>query len=96
MNINSTFTSTRTAITVNTAQVWTSKAMAQRCGPMLMRSGKPCGIQPSTSRRVASKAAEKSTTTVRRGMSPQKEKIKIKWGGEKRERCFYASSQYAM
>ena len=34
MNINSTFTSTRTAITVNTAQVWTSKAMAQRCGPM--------------------------------------------------------------
>lgn len=35
MNINSTFTSTRTAITVNTAQVWTSKAMAQRCRPML-------------------------------------------------------------
>lgn len=27
MNINSTFTSTRTAITVNTAQVWTSKAI---------------------------------------------------------------------
>lgn len=32
MNINSTLTSTRNAITVNTTQVWTSKAMAQRCG----------------------------------------------------------------
>lgn len=82
MNINSTFTSTRTAITVNTANVWTSKAMAQRCGPLLrcaLSHGRNSALR---SRHVASSATEKSTITVRQEME--------------RKGCPYASSHYAM
>lgn len=68
MNINSTFTSTRTAITVNTAQVWTSKAMAQRCGPMLRCALSDGRYSALPSSHVASKATEKSTITVRQEM----------------------------
>jgi hypothetical protein len=45
MNINRTFTSTRTAITVNTTNVWTSKAMVQRCKARGMRL-LPCLCAP--------------------------------------------------
>lgn len=55
MNINRTFTSTRTAITVNTAHVWTSKAMAQRCVPMLRRALSDGRYSAPPSRHVASK-----------------------------------------